>query len=324
MSEVESTVKGSQSERRINNTDPFRRQRRSRAKKMRAYYLLMIVPIVILFIFHYVPIYGVIIAFKDFRYIDGIIGSPWNNFRWFKHLFTDPFFLRILRNTIIISLYRIIFGFPAPIILALLLNEVRMVPFKKVVQTVSYFPHFVSWVVLGSILIEVLSPSRGPIGSAFVFLGLKPISWLTNVGTFRGLLVVTGIWQGIGWGSIVYLAVLSSVDPDLYEVAAIEGAGRFQKIIFINIPALVPVMTILVILRMGSILSVGFQQIFILYNPLVYEVADVIDTYVYRMGILRGEYSFSTAVGLFKNVVGFLMVVLANSVAKRVSEYAIW
>ena len=302
----------------------IRRQTLKKAVRMKEYYLLLLIPVLFIIIFRYLPIWGIIIAFKDFSYGLGIIKSPWNNFEHFKTLFRDPFFFRVLRNTILISVYRIIFGFPAPIILALLLNEIRSVAYKKTVQTLSYLPHFVSWVVLAGIFTEILSGQRGPIAYLFTLVGLQPISWLMHKPTFRGLLVVTGIWQSVGWGSIIYLAALSSIDSGLYESASIDGANRLQKAIHITVPSLIPIMTILFILRLGGILSAGFEQIFNLQNPIVYEVSDVFGTYIYRAGVEERRWDYTTAVGLFQNLVGVGLIITANTVIKRFSEYAIW
>lgn len=302
----------------------IRKQLFARARRMRDYYLLLVIPVIFLIIFKYIPIYGILMAFKNFRYADGILGSPWNNFEHFKTIFKDPFFFRVFRNTLIISVYRIIFGFPMPIILALLLNEVRSVAYKKTVQTLSYLPHFVSWVVLAGIFTEILSPQRGPIAKLFLLIGLKPVNWLAFAPTFRGLLVATGIWQGVGWGSIVYLAALSSINPNLYEVASIDGANRFQKAVHITVPSLVPVITIFFILSLGGILNAGFEQIFNLYNPMVYEKADVISTYIFRAGVIGARYGYTTAVGLFKTVIGVALIVTSNLIIKRFSEYGIW
>ena len=302
----------------------IRRQTFNRAKRMHEYYILLLIPVVLLVVFKYLPMYGISIAFKDFSIARGIHGSSWNDFEHFKRLFQDPFFYRITRNTVIISVYRIIFGFPAPIILALLLNEIRSVAYKKTVQTLSYLPHFVSWVVLAGIFVEILSAQRGPIAHLFTLAGLEPVSWLTYKPTFRGVLVVTGIWQGVGWGSIVYLAALSSIDPSLYETASIDGANRLQQAIRITVPSLLPVMTILFLLNVSQILNAGFEQIFNLYNPSVYEVADVIDTYIYRSGFEERRWAYNAGVGLFKNAVGLILLVGINAVIKRYSEYGIW
>ena len=302
----------------------LRQQTFRRAARMRSFYVLLSLSLALLIVFKYVPIYGALIAFKDFNVVEGILGSPWNNFAWFKQLFADPFFFRVVWNTFWLSILRIVFAFPAPIILALLLNELRSTVYKRAVQTVSYLPHFMSWVVLGGILREVLSPRRGIIAFLFEVVGLEPVTWLINVPTFRGVLVATGIWQSVGWGTIVFLAALSSVDTELYESAEIDGAGRFTKAVRITLPAMVPVIVILLLLLLAKVLDESFDQIFNLYNPLVYEVADVIDTYIYRSGILEGNYSYSAAVGLFKNVGGLILVLGVNAVVRRFSEYGLW
>ena len=293
-------------------------------KSMSTFYLLLLPAVGLLIIFHYVPIWGIAMAFTEFSYGKGILGSPWNDFAHFKMLFNDPFFLRVFRNSIIIRFYHIVFGFPMPILLALLVNELRSVAFKKTFQTISYLPHFVSWVVLGTIVTQLFHPSRGIVASVFDFLGMEAINFLTYSPTFRGLLVVTAIWQGVGWTAIIYMAALSSIDTYLYESAAIDGANRIQQAIYITIPSLVPVITILFILNLGQMLDAGFDQIFNLYNPMVYERADVIDTYVYRRGIMMAQFAYSAAVGLFKNVVGVTLVVLSNTIIRRFTEYGLW
>ena len=291
---------------------------------MRHVYSLLALCLGLLVVFKYLPIYGVIIAFKDFNFQQGMLRSPWNNFEHFRWLFQDPFFYRTLFNTFYISVLRIIFSFPAPIILAMLLNEVRLTPFKRITQTVSYLPHFISWVILAGILTEILSPQRGIIAYLSTQLGSEPVNWLVQRSTFRGLLVATGIWQGVGWGSIIYLAALSSVDPTLYEAASIDGANRFHQARYISLPSLIPAIVILFLLQVGNILEESFQQIFNLYNPLVYKVADVFSTYIYRSGIEEARYGYTTAVGLFQNTVGIVVLVAANWVIRRFSEYAIW
>jgi putative aldouronate transport system permease protein len=294
------------------------------ARRMGLLYVFLLVPLGLLFIFSYIPMYGVLIAFKDYRIGDGILRSPWNNFQHFKDFFATPYFVRILSNTLIISFLRLAFGFPAPIILALLLNEIGSVPYKRVVQSISYLPHFMSWVVLASILVEVLSPQRGIVGTIFTALGKRPPNLLLNKSFFRPMLVVTGIWQGVGWGTIIYLAAISSIDPEMYEAAEIDGATRLQRAAYITIPSLIPIITIMFILSIGGIMSAGFDQIFNLYTPAVYEVADIIDTYVYRVGLQERRFDFATAVGLFKNVIGVALLLATNAITKRFSEYGIW
>ena len=250
-------------------------------------YVFFLVPASLIFIFNYIPMYGVLIAFKDYKISRGIWASPWNNFEHFKLVFEDPFFLRVLRNTLIISFLRIIFGFPAPILLAILINEVKGTAFKRTVQSVSYLPHFMSWVVLSSIIIEIVSPQRGMVGFIAAKLGRDAPVILANKQLFRPLLIVSGIWKEVGWGTIVYFAAITGINPELYESAVVDGANRFRRAIHITIPSIMYAVAILFILRLGGILSAGFDQIFNLYNPLVYEVADIIDTYVYRVALLN-------------------------------------
>ena len=233
-------------------------------------------------------------------------------------------FGRVFRNTLLISLYRLFWGFPAPIILALLLNEVYQRHFKRVVQTISYLPHFLSWVVLGGVIRTILSPSTGVVNSIVTALGGEPIYFLANSIWFVTVLITTGVWQQVGWGSIIFLAAIAGIDPQLYEAAVVDGAGRLRQTWNITIPSIIPVIVILFILRVGDILDAGFDQIFNLYNPAVYEVADIIDTYVYRVGLVELNFSFSAAVGLFKNVIGLILVVIVNRIAKIFGEYGIW
>jgi putative aldouronate transport system permease protein len=315
--------RGTTSERKTQRLVLWKEQWRT-AKQMRLLYLLLLLPLVSIFIFKYLPIYGIIIAFKDYRIASGFWASQWNGFYHFKKLFANIYFWRIFRNTLIISFLRLAFGYPAPIILALMFNEVAGMRFKRIVQSISYLPHFLSWVVLAGIIIEILSPQRGIVGLIYNWIGREPVYLLTSKTFFRPLLVVTAIWKAVGWQTIVYLAAISTIDPGLYESADIDGANRFQKAIFITVPSLIPVMVILFILRIGHILDAGFDQIFNLYNPLVYEVADIIDTYVYRSGIVNGKYDFTTAVGLFKNVLGVILILGANKIIKKYSEYALW
>lgn len=291
---------------------------------MKELYILLIPATVLLFIFAYIPMYGVTIAFKDFNFSQGILGSPWNNFEHFKTLFSAPGFLRVMKNTLWISSLKIIFGFPAPIIFALLLNEIYHIKYKKLIQTVSYLPHFMSWVVLSGIFVELFSPTRGVVNYLIVAFGGESISFLTNKDYFVPILITTGIWQGIGWGSIIYLASLSNVNLELYESADLDGANRLQKALYISVPSLVPVMVILFILGLSGILNAGFDQIFNLYNPLVYEVSDIIDTYIYRAGLTDMRYDYGTAVGLFKNAVAIILILGTNFIARKFSEYALW
>ena len=295
-----------------------------KAKKMKLLYLFLLFPVAHIFIFNYLPMYGIQIAFKDFVIGEGIFASKWNNFQHFKFIFGSSGFITVLLNTLRITGLRILFGFPAPIILALLLNEITHLRFKKTVQTISYLPHFLSWVVLAGIFLEVFSPQRGIFNYFLSLFGIEPINFLIDNRFFIPIIITTGIWQGVGWGAIIYLASLASINPELYESANLDGANRFQKAIYISVPSLIPVITILWILGLSGILNAGFDQIFNMYSPLVYDTADIIDTYVYRMGLQQLQYDFSTAVGVFKNVAGLLLIIFTNIIARRFTEYAVW
>lgn len=293
---------------------------------MSKYLLIMALPMIVWYsVFVYAPMYGIQLAFKDFKILQGIGGSPWVGFKHFAYMFnSSPDFPRILRNTIIISLYKLVFGFPAPIILALLFNEVRNTLFKRLTQSVSYFPHFLSWVTMSGLLVVVLSPSNGIVGGLFQWLGMKPIYFLGDPQWFRFSLVVSNIWKEVGWGTIVYLAALSGVNPDLYEAASIDGAGRWKQTIHITLPSIAYVVAFMLIFSTGSILNAGFDQIFNLYHPNVYSVADIIDTYVYRIGLVQLQYSFSAAVGLFQNAVGLIMVLTTNYIVRKMGQPGIF
>ncbi|SFP97157.1 ABC transporter permease [Caldicoprobacter faecalis] len=292
--------------------------------KYKYLYLMLIPGITFFIIFHYVPMYGAIIAFKEYNIMQGILGSPWVGFKYFKQAFESPFFGQILWNTFIISVYKLIWGFPAPIILALLLNEVKNMIFRRTIQTISYLPHFISWVVIGGMFTDLLSPQTGVVNNIIKMFGGQPIYFMASKEWFRTVLVVSSIWKEVGWNSIIYLAALSSIDPQLYEASQIDGANRWQQTWYITLPGIMSTIAILLILRLGNILNAGFEQIFIMYNPSVYEVADIIDTWVYRTGIQGMRYSLATAVGLFKSVVGFILVVTSNWIAKRMGESGIW
>ena len=287
--------------------------------------LLLIAPALAFFIvFNYVPMVGLIVAFKDFVLSEGILRSPWVGMENFARLFGSEDFPRALRNTIVISLLRLGFGFFAPIILALLLNELRLHLFKRVVQTITYLPHFFSWVILGGIFLMLLG-GGGPINAIIRSAGHSPISFLGDDLWFIVVLIVTGIWQGAGYGAVIYLAALSGVDPNLYEAAAIDGAGRWRQTLHVTIPCLIPTIVVLLILNLGHILNAGFDQIYNLYNPIVYDVADIIDTYVLRR-LITMDFGLATAAGMFKSVVGLILVVSANWLANRLSggEHGIW
>ncbi|MCI3926981.1 ABC transporter permease subunit [Paenibacillus sp. TRM 82003] len=289
------------------------------------YLTLLLLPCLIYFmVFHYAPLYGVQIAFKDYKFMEGIVGSDWVGFKHFERLFTLDSFATAFRNTLIISLYKFLFGFPAPILFAILLNEIRVKLMQRFVQSVSYFPHFLSWVILAGVLTQFLSPSTGPINIALKALGLDAIYFLGDPSWFRFSLVVTDIWKDLGWSAIIYLAAMAGINPELYEVARVDGANRFQRILHITLPGLAPVVTIMLILSIGKIIQDDFDQVFSLYNPAVYGVGDVLSTYTYRTGIEKIQYSFATAVGLFKNIISLIAVLLANQIAKKVNEHGLW
>ncbi len=288
------------------------------------YLYLMAVPMVVYYVlFNYIPMYGAIIAFKDFSAALGTWQSKWAGASYFRMFFKDVYFSRILRNTIQISLLDLAFGFPAPIILALLINEVRKNWFKKMVQTVTYVPHFISMMVIAGLIIDFTSRD-GAINDMLALFGVERKTMLLVPGLFQPIYIVSEIWQKIGWGSIVYLGALTAVDPQLYEAASIDGTGRFGKIIHVTIPGILPTIIIMLILRLGSIMNVGYEKIILLYNPTIYETSDVISSYSYRKGLQEMNYSYSTAVGLFNSVINFLLVIGANTISRKVGETSLW
>lgn len=285
------------------------------------YLFLMLLPVIIYYIiFHYAPIYGITIAFKDFYPLQGIMDSPWAGFKYFKQLFDDPFFLPALRNTIIISFWKLLIGFPAPILLAIMLNEIRQAKVKKFFQTVTYLPHFISWVVLSGILIEMLSPTRGPFNILLKALGFDPIFFIADPQWFRPVIIASGIWRELGWQSIVFLAAITTIDPELYNVADLDGAGKLRKMWHITIPSIMPVIIIMGILSVGNLINDDFDQIYNLLNANVLSVGEVISTYTYKTGLVNMNYSYSTAVGVFKNVIAFALVMGTNFLASRASD----
>ena len=302
----------------------LRRQTRSRIARMRELYLLFLIPLALLAIFRYVPMVGVMIAFKDYSARAGILGSSWNDFEHFRFLFSTPQFPELILNTFRISLLKFAFGFPAPIAFALILNELTNRRYKRVVQSISYLPHFLSWVVLGAVFKVLLSVERGPINAVIEALGAAPVYFLAEPDWFLFSVVITHIWKSIGWGSIIFLASITSVDPGLYDAADVDGANRLQKVMHVTLPAMVPVIVIMLILTVRDLNQAGFDQIYNLYNTLVFSVADIFETYVYRVGLVDRQYDFGTAVHLFQNVVGAMFVLIANTLARRYSEYALW
>ncbi len=289
------------------------------------YLVLMALPAVAYFlVFHYYPMYGMLIAFQDYSPGKGIWGSVWVGFEHFRQFFGGYYFFRLLSNTVIISVLSLLWGFPLPIIFALMLNEFREGTFKRTVQTVSYLPHFISLVVTCGMIINFLSPANGIINTLIKALGGSPVNFLGQPQYFRTVYVASGVWQEFGWNSIIYLAALSGVDQQLYEAARIDGAGRWKQMVNITLPSIQTTIIILLILSVGNIMSVGFEKIILLYNTSTYETADVISTYVYRMGLQSLQYSFSAAVGMFNSVVNILMLIMANTLSRRLTGSSIW
>ena len=292
--------------------------------KCRYLMMLLIPSVIMLIIFKYVPMYGVTIAFKNFKLRQGILGSPWVGFDVFEKVFSMPVFWTAFKNTAILGVMNLVVGFPLPIILALLLNEIHNEHYKKILQTISYLPHFVSWITLSGLFIQLLSPSTGPVASLFRLFGAEPYYFMGEVKTFRWVLVATGAWKGVGWGSIVYLAALAGVDQEMYEAALIDGANRFQRVWYITLPSILPTVTIMLILRAGSILADNFDQIYNMSNSAMYEVANVLGVYTYELGLKNMRYAESTAVSLFLNVISLALVLLTNFVSTKVNDYGIW
>ncbi len=285
---------------------------------------LMVLPVIIYFIcFHYMPMYGAIIAFKDFKPQLGIMGSPWVGFENFQKFFTNPSFASILWNTLRISLTSLVFGFPAPIILALLINEIRSQKFAKVVQNATYLPHFISLVVICG-LIRNFTMDTGIINTILEFFGFERKSLLNYPEYFTSIYVVSDIWQQMGWDSIVYLAALTSVDPQLYESADLDGANGWKKALHITLPGIMPTIATMLILRVGSLLNVGFEKIILLYNNATLNVADVISTYVYRKGLIDLDWSYSAATGLFNSVINFIFLITMNKISTKVNDVGLW
>ncbi|MFD0677258.1 MULTISPECIES: ABC transporter permease [unclassified Paenibacillus] len=292
--------------------------------KKNKYIYIMLLPVLAYYgIFHYGPMYGLQIAFKDFSPGLGIWGSEWIGFQHFAEFFNGFYFWRLIKNTLLINIYELLFAFPAAIVLALLLNEIRSNMFKRIVQTISYLPHFISIVVVVGMMVDFLARD-GLINQLLVIFGLESIAFMREPEWFRFLFVSSGVWQGIGWGSIIYLAAMANIDPTLYEAAKMDGAGRWKQTLHITIPGIMPTIIILLILNMGSMLSVGSEKVLLMYNPSTYSTADVISTYVYRKGILEASYSYTAAVGLFNSVISFILIVSANSISKRFSENKLW
>ncbi len=288
-------------------------------------YCLLVLPAIVFYIlFCYIPMYGAIIAFKDLRFGDTIATAKWVGVKWFVEFFQNMYFWRLIKNTLLISIYSLIFGFPVPVIFALVLNEIRREKFKKVVQTTSYMPFFISTVVVVGILYNFVSYRTGLVNNILESLGHGRINFLIESRYFRLMYIGSGIWQGFGWNSIIYIAAITSLNPELYESAVIDGAKRLQQMWHITLPSIIPTIVIILIFSMGGLLSVGFEKIILMYNPNTYDVADVISTYVYRQGLVANDYSYGTAVGLFNSVAAFLLLIFANKISKRLTDIGLW
>ena len=287
--------------------------------KNRCLYLIAVPVIAYYIIFCYFPMFGIVIAFKNYEIGKGILDSSWVGLAHFKAFFGGAYFKRTLVNTLKISFYEILFGFPAPIVFAFLMNELRSKYFKKTVQTITYLPHFISMVVVCGMIVDFFS-TDGIVTKIISFFGGEKMNYVGDPRYFRAVYVATGIWQGIGWNSIIYLAAFTGIDQELYEAAAIDGAGRFRRMLHISLPGIAPTITIMLIMRIGTVMSVGYEKIILLYGPTTYETADVISSYAYRMGIGSARYSFSTAVGLFQSVVNFILLLFANWFSNRLTD----
>ncbi|MBN2388427.1 MAG: sugar ABC transporter permease [Anaerolineales bacterium] len=297
------------------------RERENLRKSLRKYrwlYIMLIPPLAYFVVFQYVPLWNAQIAFKDFRPLLGVWGSPFTGFDHFITFFHSYYFSELISNTLIFSFLKLFVGIPLAVILALALYETMFLRFRTIVQTIAYLPHFLSWVIMFGVLLMLLSPGEGLINAVIKANGGRPIAFLTSPEWFRFVVVASDIWKETGWSTIIYLAALMAIDPTLYEAAAVDGASRFHRIWYISLPGILPVVAVITMLRLGHILNAGFNQIFILYSLPVYSVGDIIDTWVYRQGILEFQFSLATAVGLFKGVIGLILVVVSNRLARRI------
>lgn len=318
-----------QSVKKLDSDERKKAKQKARAKWWKSIWqnwelYVLISPVIIYFIvFHYFPLYGLQIAFKDFIASKGILGSPWVGFKHFERFFDSYYFWRLIKNTVGIGIFTLAVSFPIPIIIALMLNEVKSLRYKKFVQTVIYAPHFLSTVVVVGMLLLFLK-TDGLINQVVRLFGGTPIDFISEPGWFKSLYVFSDVWQTMGWSSIIYIAALATVDPAQHEAAMIDGASRFQRIIHINIPAIMPTIVILFILNAGSVMAVGFEKVYLMQNELNMSASDVISTFVYRSGILEAQYSFSAAVGLFNSIINFIMLIMVNQIAKKVNETSLW
>ena len=293
--------------------------------KYRYYYLLLIPAFVYYIVFSYIPMGGIVIGFQDYNVFKGIFGSEWVGLKWFAKLINSSDFFEVLRNTVLISIYMLLVTFPAPIIFALILNECKSLTFKKIVQTVSYLPHFISWAVVAGLIVTMLSPSYGVVNQIIKQLGLEPVYFMAEPRYIRGIMVLSSLWKGLGWSSIIYLAALTSISVEQYESAFLDGANKIQQTIYITLPGISNIIIMTLIFAISGLFNVGFEQAYNLVIPATFETGQVISTYVYRLGVRNMQYSFSTAVGLAQSVVGMLLLVGANIAAKKYNpDAAIW
>lgn len=285
----------------------------------------MLIPgLLFLLLFKYTPLYGVLIAFQDFNIFDGVMGSKWVGLEQFHRLIQSEEFGQVFINTLLISVYKIVLLFPVPIFIALVLNEVRQMFFKRTIQTIIYLPHFLSWVIISGLFVTLLSTSGGVVNDIIQWFGGEPVSFFVSNQYFRSLVVFTAGWKEAGWNAIVFIAAIAGIDQEQYEAASIDGAGRVRRMLHISLPGILPVIVLMFILRLGSVLDAGTEQILTMYNPVVYQTADVIGTFVYRIGLGKMDYSFSTAVGLFNSVVGFILVISGNYISRKALNRGIW
>ena len=294
-------------------------------RKQKYLYMLFLPGAIYFILFKYIPMFGIVIAFQNYDIFDGFLHSKWVGLKNFTSFFSGPSFWQLIRNTLLLNIYLIICGFPIPIILSLLLNEVKNNKYKRFVQTVSYLPHFISSVVIVGIVSDFLSPSTGPIAHIINSItGNSNILYMAEPKWFRPIYIITDIWRSMGWGTIIYLAALSGVDPQLYDAGFVDGANRFQRIVHITIPSIIPTIIVVLILRMGSILSVGFETVFLMQNALNTNTSEVISTFVYKRGIVNGNYSFGTAVDVFNSLIGLIMIITVNKICSKLTETSLW
>jgi ABC-type polysaccharide transport system permease subunit len=287
-------------------------------------YVLIIIPIALVFIFHYIPMGGILIAFKDYSFRRGIWGSAWVGFKYFRQFFNNPIFWDILKNTLVISVLSLVISFPFPILLALSFNEIRNYQIKKILQTITFAPHFISTVVAVSIIFQIFSYHYGVVNSVLNLLGLESVNFIGADTFFRPAYIWSGIWQGAGYGSILYFAALTGVDQNLYDAALIDGVNKFQRVRYIDLPSIAPIIVISLIMSVGNIMGVGFEKVYLMQNPMNYRISEVISTYVYKVGMLQSQYSFSTAVGLFNSAINCLLLVTVNMIARKVNETSLF